>query len=281
MWKKTLCLQIPKKSDGALRMENWSVQAMSYGTGFLFLKITGQQRKYWVIEMNDINRIRWLKEVFEIFDHIASHNEPYRWKSEKLDIEIDIFPRVFSPKYLSDSEWYADKVGFMAEGKSLLEVGSGTGLAAVWAGICGASRLAATDINPMAVKNTEHNLALHGLEAEVVNGDIYDGLSEKSYDIIFWNHPFNIEYEPGDIILRAAFDHDFNGLRKYVSEAESHLNENGRLLLGSANYAHPEKIGKIADESGYRLEIVCAENLPLFSHDSFKAELRLYEFVKK
>lgn len=229
-----------------------------------------------------MNRINWFRELYEVFSQIAGHRERYDWKSDTLGIDIIVFPGVFSPKYFRDSQWYASKVGEMVDGRSFLEVGSGTGLATVWAGLNGASSATATDINPEAVANTRENLRRHNLEGRVIQGDIYSGLAQdERFDIILWNHPFNLEYKPEEILLRAAFDSDFEGLQRYVAQAKDHLTDNGRLLLGSGNYAHPERVKEIAQRNGYKLEVVCQEILPLSGLNDFQNELFLYEFMRR
>ncbi|MAF37068.1 hypothetical protein CL622_08195 [archaeon] len=231
-----------------------------------------------------MDRINWFKELYKVYDNISQHTKPYEWTSDRLGLQITIHPSVFSPAYFTDSEWYAEKTQSLASGKSVLEVGSGTGLVIVHLGRNGASSVAATDINPAAVANTRHNFDKYRLAGKVVEGDIYSGLSESDqYDIIFWNHPFNLEYKPDEVLLRAAFDHNFDGLSTYISESSKHLTSKGRLLLGSANYAHPEVIEKIADKHGYGIEVLFSEVLPLsFQDDSVdKLELKLYEFRRK
>jgi len=127
-----------------------------------------------------MERITWFKELYKVFDQIASHREEYQWHSDSLGTNIIIYPGVFSPKFFRDSEWYASQIGELVRGKSFLEVGSGTGLAVVWAGLSGASTVAATDINPEdEIKRLEKEIAEKPKE-DVTKKESAEGQPEKS-----------------------------------------------------------------------------------------------------
>ena len=66
------------------------------------------------------------KKVREIYEKIRSHREPYGISI--LGIDIIVLPDVFSPKYFTDSEWYAKEAAEIVGAGSLLEIGTGTGI---------------------------------------------------------------------------------------------------------------------------------------------------------
>src|SRR3989338_4526298 len=227
-----------------------------------------------------MNKTKWFRELHRTYDGIRSHQETYTYESLPLGITIEIHPDVFSPAYCGgESEWFATQIGKHVLGKSLLEVGSGTGLLATYAALQGATRIAATDINPQAVRNTKRNFERYGIAGKVVEGDVYAGLKDR-FDLIIWNHPFNPEWQTDDILLRAGFDFNFEGLERYISQAVDHLTPTGRLLLGSSNYANPDQIEEIAHRHGYVLDILARQIVPL-PDEKIHYELRLIELVRK
>jgi len=104
---------------------------------------------------------------------------------------ITVLPNVFSPKYFTDSLWFAQSVSTIVGTRRLLEVGSGTGIVSLYCADKGAT-VVATDVNPQACHNTEINARRYGLSISVRYGDLFDVIEEKEeFDFIFWNHSFN------------------------------------------------------------------------------------------
>lgn len=79
---------------------------------------------------------QWQKEVFAVFEKIRAHKRPYDIMVD--GVELMVLPNVFSPQYFTDSIWFAREVAALAQGKTLLEIGTGTGLLAVFAALRGA-----------------------------------------------------------------------------------------------------------------------------------------------
>ncbi len=68
-----------------------------------------------------------------------------------------MFIPIFFPKYFNDTEIFAQNLP-VKKNDEMLEIGSGTGVISIFAGIKGAKRVLAIDINPDALKNTEENI---------------------------------------------------------------------------------------------------------------------------
>jgi release factor glutamine methyltransferase len=124
------------------------------------------------------------------------------------------------------------------EGKSVLDVGTGSGILAVYAAMNGASRVTAVDIDPAAVANTIENVQRHGFGniVEVVQTNLFDGLTRK-YDLIVANLP----------ILGAVWN-DLTGpvskvYDRFLSEFDQYLEHpNGRVLMGFASFGDLDTI---------------------------------------
>jgi methylase of polypeptide subunit release factors len=190
-----------------------------------------------------------------VFAKVQRHKKPYRTTVGGLTITV--LPGVFSPRYFTDSAWFAKKVARLAAGKRFLEIGVGTGIVALAAAKAGA-KVVGTDINPSAVENTRINFLNHGLEARIIRSDVYSRLEKgQRFDVIFWNHPFNrgrSKKEP--MLLRSGFDYRYRGIERYISEGHEFLAPKGKLLLGTGSIAEMERIKSIARKHGYELKLL-------------------------
>lgn len=221
----------------------------------------------------------WAAETREVYDHIRSETKPY-------EIEVDghtltVLPNVFSPKYFTDSEYFAREIAKISECKSILEIGTGTGIVAVSAAMAGASLVVATDINPAAVENARINAKNQAIEVDVRLGSLFDPIAEdEKFDIIFWNHPFNkSEEEVDDILLRVGFDHDYRGVKQYLCEGHQHLVQGGKLLLGTGGFADREEINAFARECGYEVREVCRHDFPIEHGSDLMLSYIIYEYT--
>ncbi len=218
----------------------------------------------------------WQDEVRSILNLIALERKPYSIDVDNVAIEI--FPDVFSPKYFTDSAWFATTLPNIVGESSLLEIGTGTGIISTFAALKGA-KVTATDVNPCAVKNAIKNFSNHNLSIPVFLGEVFDPLDiNQKFDYIFWNHPFNFGDNPQEeILLRSCFDYQYASLKKYISEARNHLRPHGKLLLGTGNYAELNKIEKIAETYGYEMLLMAKKDLPISSGHPIVNDYRIYE----
>ena len=225
-------------------------------------------------------RVRWQAEVRRLIALMATHRERYRCASAGLDIEI--LPDEFSPAYFTDSEWFATEIAKLVQRSSLLDIGTGTGIVALAAARSGAS-VTATDINPIAVENARINFAEHAVAVPTFHGDVYEALpSGEGFDFIFWNHPFNMGFNPHeDLLSLCGFDYEYRGLRQFVQRAANYLKPGGRLLLGTSTFAEVARIEALAAEVNLDVHILQRKQTPLQWRGAATTELRIVEFVPR
>ncbi len=191
-------------------------------------------------------------------------------------ISVVALPNVYLSNDFGDSRYYAEQVPEFVNGR-FLEIGTGTGIVTIAAalanreyfGRCSEKYYVAIDINPQAVKNARINFMINGLEdrIDVRQGDVFDSLGENErFDCIFWAHPFHRGNTNEGMAMRACFDPLFQGLEKYVREGHRFLRKNGRLLLGSGNFADLDDMREIMDRYGRRM------NMIHYIHKPFKGQ---------
>lgn len=222
---------------------------------------------------------KWEHDVRSMFSKLKG--SPEITEVEISGVNLKVLPDVFSPEIFFESQWFAEKVATLAEGKKLLEIGPGTGIIGLFSALKGAE-VAAVDVNEKAIENTELNFAEHGLDVDARLGSVYEPLdSTEQYDIIFWNHPFNkTSQEDTDPFLKSVFDYEYKHLETYISEGGSHLAEKGRLLLGTSSIANLQEIEDIAHKYDYKFVLVDKIDRKI-EVDGSDVDFRIYEFVPK
>ena len=222
----------------------------------------------------------WKQKILYIYERMkAKAQKPY--DVVYGGVEFIVYPNVYAPEFFDDSLWYAKQLQDIVGKKSLLEIGTGTGVIGIFCAK-GGTKVTVTDINPDAVKNAQANVDRHNLPISVREGNLYEPLSsEEKFDFIFWAHPFNPWDMPVDMLLASGIDPQYEGLRGYVSGAKNHLTPDGKLLLGTGDSADLRLIESIAHDNGYTLKLLREIDQPLEPGKEDRIKDLIYEFVPK
>jgi len=128
-----------------------------------------------------------------------------RQKIKLLGVELYICPGVFAPLW-TDSIILAKAVKKeVKKGDFVLDLGTGTGIQAIFAAKKGA-RIIATDINPKALKCAKLNINYHNLKnrISVLKSDLFSKVKSK-FDVIIYNPPLRW-FKPRDMLERSSLD---------------------------------------------------------------------------
>jgi release factor glutamine methyltransferase len=143
----------------------------------------------------------------------------------------------------------------IVRGKTVLEIGTGTGLLALSCLKAGAARAVATDVNPAAIANATYNANLLGvadrLETRLSPLDrrgAYSTIGESErFDLIISNPPWENQ-TPGPINEYALYDQEFALLRSILSGLDKHLKPGGKALLAYGCVSAIETLQQVARE---------------------------------
>lgn len=115
------------------------------------------------------------------------------------------------------------------EGRTALDVGTGSGVGAVFAALRG-FRVVGVDVNPEAVRCARVNALLNGVEArvEIREGDLFAPLEGERYDLVLFNPPF-YRGEPRDARDRAWRSTDL--MERFAAGLPDHLAPGGHALV--------------------------------------------------
>jgi methylase of polypeptide subunit release factors len=230
------------------------------------------------------------KELFSEISriYIEMRNRPFEVRC--IGLKLKSTSDVYAPDMFSDSAYFATELPKIVGQKSLLEIGTGTGIIGISCALNGAN-VVATDINLSAVKVAMTNIKTYSKKIEekngkmeVFHGDVYDmlALKEKEFDFIFWSHPYNNWPEPvTDMLLRSGRDHNYVGLLRYITGAKKHLKPDGKLLLGTGTTADIETIVQDANETNYSMRVFTAKQMPLAVGSGIMLTNMIVQFDKK
>lgn len=149
-------------------------------------------------------------------------------------LRLPLLPTVFNPTESSFAHHLTRIARRYIEGReNILILGSGNGADAVWSAqhASPTSRITATDINPLAVLNTQVSLESQGYGPRSVS-KVSDGFENVAgrYDLILFNAPFPRDPDDRDAVTLTHHDPGGTLLRKVLGEVDQHLTDHGVMI---------------------------------------------------
>lgn len=194
----------------------------------------------------DVEDIRKHQRAF--LEETKARKEPVIFNVE--GIEVIVNPHVFPPA--TDTKLLITNI-HTKKGERIIDLTTGSGSAAIAAGLQGASGLA-IDINPDAVKNANQNFKRQEVQMEAIESNLFDNVPDEKFDQMFANGPF-IE---GDIT--DPMDYACYGARTFVEEllsgVKKHLKQDGKLLIVMSAWSDLDHFEETAKKNGLRTSLV-------------------------
>jgi release factor glutamine methyltransferase len=190
-------------------------------------------------------------------------------------IKVRVFPSVFHPGFFGSTRFLLEHLHQQnLENRTLLELGSGSGLISVYAAKHGAI-VTAIDLNPTAVKNTEANALANGVEIQVMQSNLFDSLPKQTFDWIVINPPYYANKALNDEQLAWYCGEGFDYFKKLFSQLGAYLHSQTSTIMVLSQACEIETIQSIASQSGLRFELI-KEGSAFFEAKNF-----LFRIIKK
>ncbi len=176
---------------------------------------------------------------------------------EDFEKELVLFESVFWEPTDTTSLRRLIRETSLVKGKTVFEIGTGSGLVSLVCLKAGAARVVASDINPNAVRNAVHNAQRLGLlgnfEVRRVprrSPGAWTILQKgEKFDLIISNPPWE-DSVPDQVKDFALYDPGFGLLVSLLSGAKERLKPGGRMLLAYGCVTAIRKIEALAPQHG-------------------------------
>lgn len=174
----------------------------------------------------------------------------YRYGSLHLILEQGIF----HPRYFKSSQLLLQLVeSENVEGKTILEMGSGSGITALLAAQKGGI-VTAVDINPKAVEVLIANGKRNELNLDVIASDLFDAVVHEPFDMILINPPFYPK-QPRSFAEHAWFcGTEFEYFEKLFRQLKERELNSG-IFMTLSDDCKLDKITSIAKQYGFEFEL--------------------------
>lgn len=190
--------------------------------------------------------------------------------------ELIISPTVYDPRYYRAPAYFAQFIGGLdLSGKTVADVGTGSGIQALAAARAGAETVVAIDVNPNAVATAAANARANGFADRVstINSDLLSAIpSTRQFDVILSNPPF-CDGNAWDIADRAwRAGPQYRDITPLFSQARKRLTPDGVMYLILSSHTDLDSIGAVIERSGFDIQVIGEQRV--FLETLFIFELR-------
>lgn len=206
----------------------------------------------------------FIRANFRRFVHWAAYNFilcSKRTRQATINgLSLRVPPTVFHPGIFVTSKIFSRHLQRQdLTGKSVVEVGCGSGILALSAARAGAAKVLALDINPAAAKATEDNARLNGLNHVVTArvSDLFSAVaSPERFDLIISSPP-SFGGEALDLADRAWYaGSSYQSLRPMFAKAAEHLADDGEMLILLSSDTNIPLMQHLARQAGFAWGLV-------------------------
>lgn len=199
----------------------------------------------------------------------ADTDKRVRWEYvDDFPVRLAVYETVFWEPRDTDSLRELLRTTALVRDKTVLEIGTGSGLVSLACLRAGAARVIATDINPAAVANATYNAqqlsVAERFEARLVPRDRRTAFSviapDEKFDLIISNPPWENE-TPRAMADHALYDEDFQLLDSLFAGAREHLRPGGQVLLAYGSVEAIRLVQQQAPRHHWRVTILDARPL--------------------
>lgn len=189
-----------------------------------------KQQKFQVIFQQKANQ----HENHKICIHLSVSGEVIK----DFNVDKGVWnPRITSAQYHASYLFYNNERLF--SGKTVLDMGAGTGLMGIVMALYGAKYVFTSDISYPAVLNGRKNIKQFNLQKKVfcLRGDLFEAIENQfirgyiKFDFIVFNQPFFADNPiPGDTISASMLDSG-DLIKRFLQEAPKYLNKGGIIMM--------------------------------------------------
>lgn len=208
---------------------------------------------------------RFLRGFIHFFSyHLILARQSTR-RARAAGFNLVVRPTVFHPRYFLTSEYFASFIDKLdLKGKSVVEVGTGTGVLSLAAARAGAARVVAIDINPNAALSAADNAKLNGLSDRVLPlcSNLLSGVAPRPLFDVILSSPPSFAGEPRDVADRAwVAGPGYRDIAKLFDQAHERLKPGGRFYLLLSSDSDLGLLGELISDAGFNARLVSERSI--------------------
>ena len=153
-------------------------------------------------------------------------------------IQIQTRKNVFPPQSkFSHSSIELHHVFGDVKGKTVLDIGTGTGIQAIRVAKMGAKLVIASDISGEAINCANENIRNNGAEniVRVIKSDLFDSVPNEKFDLIIANLPIT-DFPIYGVVESSLYDPNYQLHKRFLGQAKHHLTNNGFIVMTHINF---------------------------------------------
>jgi len=162
-------------------------------------------------------------------------------------------------------------------GKTLLELGCGSGLLSVIAAKRGA-HVTASDISSYAVVNTQHNALLNNVDIDVLRSDLFDAI-QKKFDFVVINPPYYKGVPKNEVDLAWYCGENFEYFSKLFLQLKNHIQPDSDVIMVLTKGCDVNTIFELGAKHQFAFELIEERNV-LFDHKDYLFRIIFNSFAE-
>jgi len=189
------------------------------------------------------------------FDKYTVKDRKYTYEGITVQINEEVFP----PKFTLSTKILLEHIKPLnITNKNFLELGCGSGIVSLFAASKGAN-VTASDINQVAINELKLAANTNEIPLNVVYSDLFDNLSEQTFDYIIINPPYYPKAPQNDKERAWFCGADFEYFKKLFAQLPQQLAPNTWMILSED--CEIEHIKKIATKNGLSFELILQKSV--------------------
>jgi release factor glutamine methyltransferase len=193
------------------------------------------------------------------------------------NLTIRVLPGVFHPGLFYSTRFLLEYLSELAlAGKTLLELGCGSGIISITASQAGAI-VTSSDLSGRALENTALNASQNTVTLNLINSDLFDHIIGR-YDYIIINPPYYAKHPVTEAELAWHCGENFEYFEKLFRQLPRHVHTSSYVVMVLTRGCDIKTIFNIANRNGITPKLI-REKTVLFDGRDYLYSLKVNSFV--